>query len=58
MLIAVRDKIVPLNCRVSDEIMIPKVQNPRQLHLANYRQIALGNVKGKLFWRLIAQRFY
>ena len=58
MLIAVRDKIVPLNCRVSDEIMIPKMQNPRQLHLADYRQIALGNVEGKLFWSLIAQRFY
>ena len=38
--------------------MIPRVQNPRQSNLADYRQIALGNVEGKLFWSLIAQRFY
>ena len=38
--------------------MIPKVQNPRQSNLADYRQIALENVERKLFWSLIAQRFY
>ena len=29
MLIAVRYKVIPLNWRISDGIMIPKVQNPR-----------------------------
>ena len=38
--------------------MIPKVQNPRQSNLTDYRQIALGNVEEKLFWSLITQRFY
>ena len=38
--------------------MIPKVQNPRQSNLADYREIALGNEEGKLLWSLIAQRFY
>ena len=58
MLIAVRDKVIPLNWRVSDGIMIPEVQNPRKPNLADYRQVVLGNVEGKLFWSLIAQRFY
>ena len=58
MLKAAKDKLIPLNWRVSDGIMIPKVQIPRQSNLADYRQIALGNVEGKLFWSLIAQRFY
>ena len=58
MLIAVRDKVIPLNRHVSDGIMILNVQNPRQLNLADDRQIALENVEGKLFWNLIAQRFY
>ena len=58
MLIAVGDKVIPLNWHISDEIMIPKVQNPRQLILADYIEIALGNVEGKLFWSLIVQRFY
>ena len=49
MLIAVRDKVIPVNWHVCDGIMIPKVQNPRQSNLADYRQIALGNVEGKLF---------
>ena len=50
--------MIPLNWSVSDGIMIPKVWNPRQSNLADYRQIALGNVEGKLFLSLIAQRFY
>ena len=53
-----RDNVIPLNWTVSDGIMISKVQNPRQSNLADYRQVALANVKGKLFWSLIAQRFY
>ena len=58
MLIAVRDKVIPLSWCVSNEIMMPKVQNSRQSSLADYSQVALGNVEGKLFWSLIAQRFY
>ena len=58
MLKAAKDKLIPLNWRVSDSIMIPKLQIPRQSNLADYRQIALGSVEGKLFWSLIAQRFY
>ena len=58
MLIAVRDKMISLTWCVADGIMIPKVQNPRESNLADYRQIALGNVEGKLFRSLIAQRFY
>ena len=54
MFIAVRDKVIPLNWSVSDRIMISKMQNPRRSNLANYRQITLGNVEGKLFWSLIA----
>ena len=57
MLIAVRFKLIQLNWCVSDGIMT-KVQNTRQSDLADYRQIALSNVEGKLFWSLIAQRFY
>ena len=41
--IAVRDKVIPLNWHVVDGIMIKKKQNPRQSDLA------LGNVEGKLF---------
>ena len=58
MLIAVRDKVIPLNWHVSDGIMIAKVHKPRQSNLADYRQILLANVEEKLFWSLIAQRFY
>ena len=37
MLIVVRDKVIPLKLCFSDGIMIPKVQNPRQSNLADYR---------------------
>ena len=49
--------MIPLSWSVSDRIMISRVQNYRQSNLADYRQIVLGNVEGKLFWSLIAQRF-
>ena len=39
MLVAVRSKVIPLNWPVSDGIMIPKVQNPRQLISADNRQM-------------------
>ena len=57
MFIAVRDKVIPLSWSVCDRIMISREQNYRQSNLADYRQIVLGNVEGKLFWSLIAQRF-
>ena len=38
MLIAVRDKEIPLNWHISDGIMIPKVQNPTQSDLPDYTQ--------------------
>ena len=58
MLIAVRDKVIPLNWHVTDGIIILRVQNPRCSNLADYRQIVLRNIEGKLFWSLIVQRFY
>ena len=36
--IAAREKVIPLNCLVSDEIMILKFQNPKQSYLEDYRQ--------------------
>ena len=48
MFMAIRDKLIALDWRVSDRIKIPKVQNSRQSNLGDYRQIALGNVDGKL----------
>ena len=45
LLMLVRDKVIPLNCRVSGGILIPKIQNPRQSNLADDTQIALGNVE-------------
>ena len=55
MLTAVRqnDSIELLH---SDGIMIPKVQNPTQSNLADYR--VSGNVEGKLLCSMMAQRFY
>ena len=49
---------VPLKWRIAEGIFIPKVEKPDSNNLADYRQIALGNVEGKLFWSLIADRFY
>ena len=48
ILIAVRDKVIPLNWCVTDGIIILRVQNPRCSNLADYRQIALRNIEGKL----------
>ena len=58
MLIAVRDKVIPLNWHVTDGIIILRVQNPRCSNLVDYRQIVLRNIEGKLFWSLKVQRFY
>ena len=49
---------VPLKWRIAEGIFIPKVDKPNSDSLGDYRQIALGNVEGKLFWSLVADRFY
>ena len=59
MLTAVRDILIPLNWHVLDGLMIPKVQIPRQLNVADYREIVIRNVEGMFFWSLIiSQRCY
>ena len=55
---ALRAKEVPLCWRVSDGIMIPKVDSPSPNDIGDFRQIALLNVEGKLFWALVADRLY
>ena len=50
--------VVPLKWRISDGIFIPKVEKPDSKLLTDYRQIALGNVEGKLFWSMVSDRFY
>ena len=49
---------IPLCWRVNDGIMIPKVEAPVSSEIGDYRQIALLNVEGKLFWSLVADRLY
>ena len=49
---------IPLKWRISDGIFILKSPKPDKSSLADFRQIALGNVEGKLFWSLIADRVY
>ena len=48
MFMAIRNKLIALDWRVSDRIKIPKVENSRQSNLADYRQIELGNIDVKL----------
>ena len=50
--------VVPLCFRVNDGIMIPKVDSPDPSKIGDFRQIALLNVEGKLFWSLVADRLY
>ena len=38
--------------------MIPKVDSPDPSKIGDFRQIALLNVEGKLFWSLVADRLY
>ena len=49
---------VPIQWRVNDGIFIPKVEKPRENKIEDFRQIALLNVEGKLFWSLVANRLY
>ena len=55
---ALRKKDVPICWRLSDGIMIPKVDTPQPSEVGDFRQIALLNVEGKLFWSLVADRLY
>ena len=50
--------VVPLKWRISDGIFIPKTNTPDKSRLTDFRQIALGNVEGKLFWSLVSDRVY
>ena len=34
--------------------MFPKIQNPKQLNLGDFRHIALGNIEGKKFYQHLA----
>ena len=57
MLAVIAEEKVPLKWRISDGIFIPKVEKPKEVQLAtDFRQIALTNVEGKLFWSLISSK--
>ena len=58
LLATFRTNVTPLNWRVSDGIFLPKVQKPVETNINHYRQIALLNVEGKIYWALIAKRLY
>ena len=49
---------VPLSWRIADGIFIPKVAKPDPHNILDYRQIALMNVEGKLFWSMVSGRLY
>ena len=53
-----KSNVTPLNWRVSDGIFLPKVKQPAENNINHYRQIALLNVEGKIYWSLIANRLY
>ena len=48
----------PLKWRITDGIFIPKVDKPEISNIKDYRQIALLNVEGKIFWSLVSNRLY
>ena len=47
---------IPIQWRSDQEILIPKVSNPSDNKLLDFRPIALLNVEGKLFFSLVANR--
>ena len=53
-----KSKKIPLAWRVSDGVFIPKVNKAKDTNINDFRQIALMNVEGKLFWALVADRLY
>ena len=48
----------PLHWRLSDGIFLPKTKDPKENNINDYRQIALLNVEGKLYWSLVSRRLY
>ena len=46
---------IPIQWRSAQEMHIPKVSNPSQNELSDFRQIALLNVEGKLFFSLVSK---
>ena len=53
-----KSKRIPLQWRISDGIFIPKVDKANEKDIHDFRQIALMNVEGKLFWSLVSDRLY
>ena len=49
---------VPLSFRISDGVFIPKVEKPNSNEISDFRQIALMNCGGKMFWSMIADGLY
>ena len=47
--------ITPPNGRVPKEIYIPKVKPPTEHNISDFRQIALLNVEGKIFFSLVSR---
>ena len=47
---------IPIQWRSAQEIHIPKVSNPSENKLSDFRPIALLNVEGKLFVSLVSKR--
>ena len=47
---------IPIQWRSPQEIHIPKVSNPSENKLSDFRPIALLNVEGKLFFSLVSKR--
>ena len=47
---------IPIQWRSAQEIHIPKVSNPSENKLSDFRPIALLNVEGKLFFSLVSKR--
>ena len=59
MLQVISEKQVPLKWRIADGLFIPKVDEPKVDQIrSDYRQIALTNVEGKLFWSLVSEKLY
>ena len=53
-----KSKQVPINWRAAKEIYIPKVDQPKENAIYDFRSIALLNVEGKIFFGLIAKRLF
>ena len=49
---------IPIQWRIASLIFIPKVTDPSENNITDFRQIALMNVEAKLFWALVSRRLY